>query len=526
MLRARHRGAAVWSVICMNAGLLAAPALGQAEVPAFLPRVSGPRVEAVALEGDRVGSGRIRFIGPAHVDRQGDIAFEAQLDQLGQQRWGLFAWSRGAVTTLALEGQETGRGPLLLIDPLLAFREWIWGDGGRALFVAAVDANRNGVFDAGVDPQLLFLAEPGRLTPLLRTGDPLDGGKLLSILSFRVNGRGQVAFQAVIDRNGDGQFTPGIDTAGIYLLENGQARPLVRDGDRVGGGIVSNLELNLSELWQLNDRGEVLLEAVGLEGPGPLYGGGLAVALADRTGIRLLAGPGLQTPFGTFYSAPESSLNNNGDVIFSASVLSPTAVEGVLFRLFRLRSGAPASRLEVLAQPGVLGPDGSPIGDTVGYPPSAIADDGSVAFCAVYPQPISFIEGQFEYPTACFVRTPSFLYEVTRVGDPTPWGTLGDIGKMVLNDRTQLAVEVRAAMYPFDPKYGPGIGPEAILFWENGAPIGVVGPGDLIPGGQVDITTRLVGLSNNGRLAFETRVMDDRGISRDGIFVALVSGER
>ncbi|MFI5179884.1 MAG: hypothetical protein ACHQPI_00655 [Thermoanaerobaculia bacterium] len=48
----------------------------------------------------------------------------------------------------------------------------------------------------------------------------------------------------------------------------------------------------------------------------------------------------------------------------------------------------------------------------------------------------------------------------------------------------------------------------------------------LIPGGQVDITTRLVGLRNNGRLAFETRVTDDQGISRDGIFVALVSGER
>jgi hypothetical protein len=178
----------------------------------------------------------------------------------------------------------------------------------------------------------------------------------------------------------------------------------------------------------------------------------------------------------------------------------------------------------VLAQPGDPGPDQSPIGDFFSYPPNTIANDGSVAFCASYLQPISFIEGQSEFPSACFVQRPEFRYEVVRVGNPTPWGVIGGIGLRALNDRGQVAVGVRAAVYPFDPVNGPGVGPCAILFWENGSRIGVVGAGDVIPGGQVDIITQLIGLSNNGRLAFETTVTDAQGVSRNGIFVALVPG--
>jgi hypothetical protein len=481
-------------------------------------------VQAVALEGDRVGSGRIQRIGPQHMNHPGDLAFEAKLDQNGQQRWGLFAWSGGAVTPLALEGQATGHGPLLLTDPYAAFGEWVWGDRGQALFLGAADANGNGVFDPGVDPQFLFLAERGRLIPLLRVGDPMDGGTLLSVLSFQVNGLGQVAFQALIDRNGDGQFTSGVDLAGVYLLDNGRVQPLVREGDRAGDSIVRELDFNLGSLWQFNDRGQALIKFVALEAPQSQVGIGLL--LADRASTRLLARTGLQTPFGTFFSAPDASLNNHGDLVFSASVYSTKSIYDVVFRLFRLRSGAPASRLEVLAQPGDLGPDESPIGGFIGYPLTVFANDGSVAFAAYYPQPISFIEGEIEYPTACFVRTPEFLYEVARVGYPSPWGVIGGIGLLVLNDRGQAAVEIRAAMYPFDPVFGPGVGPEAILFWENGTHIGVVGAGDLIPGGQVGINTHLIGLSNNGRLAFATTVTDDRGVSRGGIFVALVPGER
>jgi hypothetical protein len=217
-------------------------------------------------------------------------------------------------------------------------------------------------------------------------------------------------------------------------------------------------------------------------------------------------------------------LNDHGDLVMAAVLLSNEPGRQVVFRLFRLPFGAPANRLEVLAQPGDPGPDQSPIGDFIGAPPS-IANDGSVAYCASYPQPISFVEGQIEYPTACFMRTADFRYEVARVGNASPWGVIGGIAPPALNDHAQAAVGIRAAMYPFDPVYGPGVGSEAILFWENGSRIGVVGAGDLIPGGQVGIATHLIGLSNNGRLAFETTVTDDQGVSRDGIFVALVPGE-
>jgi hypothetical protein len=391
--------------------------------------------------------------------------------------------------------------------------------------LGAADANGNGVFDPGVDPEFLFLAEAGRLTPLLRLGDRLDGGTLLAVPFFKQNGRGQVAFLARIDRNGDGQFTPPVDLAGIYLLDQGRVEPLVREGDRAADGVVSDIVTGLGSLWQLNDRAQVLLGAYGLEVPGAPLRPGLALLLADRSGIRVLARHGLRTRFGTIDSAVCAALNDQGDVVFPAYLSPDEPQQDGLTRLFRLRSAAPGSPLEVLAQPGDPGPDQGLIGDLISHPQPALAKDGSVAFCAFYPQEPLFAAAQFDCPPACFVQTTEFRYEVARVGYPTPWGVTGGIDHVALNDHAQAAVEVRAAMYPFDPVYGPEAGPEAILFWENGTLIGVVGPGDLIPGGQVSTGSGLVGLSDNGRLAFETRVTDDQGVSRDGIFVALVPGE-
>lgn len=525
-LRERHRSAAVRFMVCVAVGLLAAPAFGQAtaEPPVLVPRVAGPGIQAVALVGDRVGSGQLQSINVAYMNRQGEIAFEATLVQDARQREGLFTWSGGAVTPLALEGEETGFGPLVLTDPEFGFRQWVWGNGSQALFLGAADANHNGVFDPGVDPQFLFLAEGGRLIPLLHIGDRMDGGTLLSILSFRVNGQGQMAFQALIDRDGDGQFTRGVALAGYYLLDNGRIHPLMREGDRAGDGVIHYLDLRDLQ-WQFDDRGEMLLGTIFLEVPGALSQAGEALVLTDRTGVRLLERSGLPTGFGTFDLMPYASLNKRGDVAFLASTLAEEQGQGYpRFRLFRIESGAPGSRLEMLAQPGDPGPDQSPIGDIVGDRP-AIANDGSVAFHAAYPQPTSFVEGQVLYPVACFIQRPEFRYEVIRVGEPSPWGVIGLFGQPALNDLAQAALEVNTAMYPFDPVDGPLFGPKAIVFWKNGIRIGVVGAGDIIPGGQVGITTHLIGLSNNGRLAFETTVTDEQGVSRGGIFVALVPGE-
>jgi hypothetical protein len=529
-LRTQQRPAVMRNMIGLTTALLATLALGRpiAAEPAPVGRVSGPVVQAVALEGDRLGSGTIRSIfGPTYINRHGDLAFHVSLERLGQQREGLFVWSGGAVAPLALEGQETGHGPLLLSAPYGGFGEWVWGDGAQALFLGAADANRDDVFDPATDPQFLFLAERGRLTPVLHVGDPLDGGTLLEILSFQVNGRGQVAFQALNDRNGDGQFDAGTDVAGIYLLDKGRAQPLVRNGDRVGDSVVRDLEYNLSSLWCFNDRAQALLPVLGLEAPGPFSQGGFGQILVDRAGKHLLARTGLVTPLGTIYSAPFSSLNNRGDVIFPATVRTADPPDEPLFPLFRVRAGATGERLEVLVQAGDIALGQPPIGGLFDPLPT-LADDGSVAFGGYYPQEISFIEGEVEYPTACFIRTPESLYEVARVGYPSPWGVIGGFtsgfGGLRLNDRRQVAVQIRAQMYPFDPVYGPGIGPNAIMFWENGTRIGVVGPGDLLPGGRVDFDSRLIGLSNNGRLAFFSTITDERGVWRDGIFIAIVPG--
>lgn len=511
ILRAGTGGRACGALI--GAVLLAAPALGQRLVtaPAPVERATNLLVQPVALEGDPAPGGRFASIGTARINRQGDVAFVASVAQGGALRRGLFAWLKGVVQPLALEAQATGRGPLLVLD---SFGEWAWNDGQRAVFLGAADANGNGVFDPGVDPQWLFMATATdrRLMPLLGIGERVDSGTLLAIRSFRLNAFGQVAFQALIDRNGDGRFTPGTDTAGLYLLQDGQISVLAREGDRVGDRHLRGLAADQPLDWGFNNRAEVVLQ-VGLERSQDPTAVDDALLVASRFGSRVAARSGQSTPFGTFRRLAGASLSNSGDVVFPAALRSSANAQ---FGLFVSRSSTTTGQLAQLVRPADVGPGESLISDI--SPDVTVTDDGRVGFCGFFNQPSLGVREIISSPATCFVLAPEALFEVIREGDLTPWGRVAGIDTVVLNNRGQAAIQAQVDAFPFS---GLSTG-RALLLWENGRRVGLVGPGDFLAGGRVDLDPMLIGISDNGNLSFGATILDDAGLPRRGIFAARV----
>jgi hypothetical protein len=387
--------------------------------------------------------------------------------------------------------------------------------------VGAADRNRNGQFEPEVDPVALYLAAPDGLFRLIALGDPLDGGILLAVPSFRLNERGDVAIQALVDRNGNGRFDPGIDTAGLYVIRNGRAAAVVHDGDRSGRGQIVGLETASPPLnWQFNDRDEIAVRAFVRTGEDILHRDE-ALVLVDASGRPSLLRTGVRTPLGTFSRLAGFGLNNRGDVVFPAD-LTPEGNRPPA--LFRVRLSSRAGPVTQLSPPLLAGPDGALIGDLIGANAQQIAvtDSGAVGFCGVYDDLSPDVEGRIPTPLACFVLTPQFLYEVVREGTRSPWGTVQSLGRLELNDREQAALETQIEVSSENGLFGYDVG-TALMFWENGIRVGIVGPGDLIPGGRVGSDPRLVGLSDGGLLLFDARVTDDLGISRHGLFAVDVS---
>ncbi len=514
MSEAGFRGVVQGQVQMLAAGALAALLVGSVAgqlraatvAPVAAERFAGPLIRAVALGGDRVLGGRLETLATARIDRGGEVAVAGTLVRGRDRRLALLALARGRVIPVVQEGDETGRGPLLVPD---RFASLEWNEGTRAAFVGAIDQNRNGVFDAGVDPAALFLANPGQLRRLLATGDRLDGGVVLAIRSFHLNALGDVAVLVEIDRNGDGVFTAGVDQAGIYRLSDGRAAALVREGDRLAGERVSGLDHLAPQEWQFNDRSEVALVAT-LERPEIRSAPTDAVLLIGPGGTQVVARLDGRRGAGPFLRLV---LDNAGGVTFATPLL-PSFGQPV--RLFR-RAARLGTRVEELAAPGLFGPDGTPVGQLL--PLVATNDTGSVGFLGVFDQPAAGLEPAIENPAAAFIRAPEFLYEVVREGGFSPWGPVARIDNLLLNNRSQGVVQTRVVPAPLDEGALFDVA-GAILFWQNGVRSGVVGPGDPLPGGRAQADAGLLGISDLGEVLFVATVRDDFGVPRVGFFLA------
>ncbi len=193
------------------------------KAPRALFLVSGGVLKKMVRAGDQTSvGGRFREFTNLSMNNRGEMAFEGRIHG-GSAPSGIFVGSKTGLQKVVAVGDPSAVGGTFkdLALPLL-------NDHGDVLFWASLEG-------AEV-PAGLFLASAGVIKKMAARGDSLPGGGRLSFigLSYSFNGNGIAAFEAAIT---------GINaSAGIFLAQNGRVIPVVRVGDPTPlGGRFSNL---------------------------------------------------------------------------------------------------------------------------------------------------------------------------------------------------------------------------------------------------------------------------------------------
>ncbi len=193
------------------------------KAPRALLLASDGRIQKVVRTGDPapVGGQFGEFTNPS-VNSRGEIAFEGTVFG-GRAASGIFIGSKSGVRGVVAAGDPSPIGGTFkdLALPVL-------NDNGDILFWASLEGAKV--------PAGLFLSSNGAITRLAARGDPLPGGGRLSFigLSYSFNHSGIAAFQASI--------AEGEASAGIFLAQKGKVTPVVRVGDSTPlGGRFTNV---------------------------------------------------------------------------------------------------------------------------------------------------------------------------------------------------------------------------------------------------------------------------------------------
>ena len=202
---------------------------------------SGPRVDKVAVEGDRApGGGTLSGFGrhpiPA-INRAGSVAFAAAVSG-GKTVEGIFVASRGRLRPVARAGEPA---PGLPSGTLANLDYPALNDRGDVAFLATVRRGRETV-------EVIYLLTGGRLKKVVAQEDPAPaGGAFAGFGAPALNNSGTVAFGAVIE----GRAVPG----GVFVADGDRVRMLVGAGEETPlGGIFAKF----SERLALNDAGTVV----------------------------------------------------------------------------------------------------------------------------------------------------------------------------------------------------------------------------------------------------------------------------
>ena len=138
----------------------------------------------------------------------------------------------------------------------------------------------------------VFLNRGGMTIPVARPGDPMPGGghfvtgsNILGIEQVHVNNPGEVAFNAILDTDVNGD---GVPDTGLFVWSNGTLRLVARSGTVIPGvGTIAQLATAVTVIPEplpfpspnsgaiTNDRGQVYFSAT----------------LTDGRGIHLVATP-------------------------------------------------------------------------------------------------------------------------------------------------------------------------------------------------------------------------------------------
>jgi hypothetical protein len=181
---------------------------------------------------------------------------------------------------------------------------------GAIVFIGSVTGGSAG--------EAVFLVSGGKITPVLRVGDPHPGeGKFGKIEDAGIDERGDVPFRAFLEG--------AKPTTGFYLVSQGKVTKVAAAGDPLPDG--KKFEGALGRAMG-NGRGAVAFKAQ-LEG-GRRGGSREALYVASQGTITKVVAEGDATPLGgTFISITPPFLNEAGAVAFRASIQGGRASEGV-----------------------------------------------------------------------------------------------------------------------------------------------------------------------------------------------------
>ncbi|HEU5323554.1 MAG TPA: choice-of-anchor tandem repeat NxxGxxAF-containing protein, partial [Methylomirabilota bacterium] len=240
------------------------------------------------------------------------------------------------------------------------------------------------------------------LHAVVLAGQPAPGGGVFDRFGVEslpmvapVNARGHVAFFATLARGPAGE--------GYYLASPAGIAKVAAEGDAApGGGSFSGFGRH--PIPALNDAGAVAFVAA-------VSGGrtveGLFVAAGGRTrAVALAGGPAPGIPSGTLAGLDAPALNNQGDVVFLASVRrGRESVEAIYLYGHRER------RVRKIVAQGDPAPSG---GAFAGFGVPALNDRGTVVFAAV-------LEGRAA-TGGLFVSERGTARLVVAAGDEAPGG--------------------------------------------------------------------------------------------------------
>jgi hypothetical protein len=313
---------------------------------------SGPRIDKVAVEGDRVpGVGTLSGFGRhpiPTINRAGSVAFAAAVSG-GKTVEGIFVASRGRILPVARAGESA---PGLPSGTLANLDYPALNDRGDVAFLATVRRGRETI-------EAIYLLTGGRLRKLVAQEDPAPaGGAFAGFGAPALNNSGAVAFGAVVE----GPAVPG----GVFIARDGRIRMLVGAGDETPlGGIFAKL----SERVALDDAGTVAF--TGVLKDAPVQAG---VFVVEQTRLRKVVALGEAAPgggtFANFGFWPV--LGAAGTVAFSAAVDQGPASLAVF-----LAGPAGVRRLAAIGDPL---PGGGKLASFGLYPSAAIGPTGQVTF--------------------------------------------------------------------------------------------------------------------------------------------------
>jgi len=323
-----------------------------AEEGVFL--AAGGRIVKLAAAGDAVPGGeRIAGFGEhpaAAINDAGAVAFAAQLTG-GKATSGIFLAQNGKLTAVALSGAaapDIAGGTLADFEP-----PWL-NEAGEIAFLAALRRGR----ETG---EAIYLWHQSQLTKVVASGDPAPGGgQFSSFASPALNGKGELAFGAVIEQ--------GPILGGVFAVSGRDRRVVLAAGSAApGGGIFARF----AERIELNESGTIAFSAVLRQG-----GPSAAVFLVENDTLRSVAAIGDPAPGGGSFAGFASwpGLSEAGAVAFIASVDGGAGGLAVFL--------AGASGVKRIASVGDALPGGGRIVGFPLYPALAMAANDAVTFTA------------------------------------------------------------------------------------------------------------------------------------------------